>query len=149
MSFPVKSEAYISTVAPIIAPAGPIGPIIAGVLIGISVLFTFLGFLGPDCDGLAKDFLKIPGIDSIRGGNKAFGGKIVQKIKCTCETFGGIKEVLIVGQPKGALIGATSKSKVYDYNSLNTGNYVLGKTTNKKVCDVPEAYEIDVIGTSR
>jgi|SRR3989344_5108417 len=149
MLLPVKSEAYISTVVVAVAPAGPIGPVIAGILIGVSVLLTFLGLGGPDCDDLAKKFLSVPNINSIRGENRDFGGRVTEKMKCECKTTGGVNQVFIVGDPRGALIGATAQSKIYDHKALNIGNWVLGKTTSKKVCDVPEAYEIDFIGTSK
>src|SRR3989344_6798499 len=113
MSLPTKSEAYISTVVVAVAPAGPIGPVIAGILLGISVLLTFFGLVGPDCDDLAKKFLSVPNINSIRGGNRDFGGRVTEKMKCECKTTGGVSQVLIIGEPKGALIGATAQSKIY------------------------------------
>ena len=147
MTFPAKSVAYISLAAPVIVAAGgPIGPIVYGILTAISGLLALFGFGGPDCDKLITEFNKTSGAQELTGGNKSFGGKIAQKTKCVC---GGKGEVIVIGPPKEAFVVLTQKSQVFDYGSLKIGNWVLGNTSGRKMCNYPPAFEVDIIGTSR
>ena len=156
------AKAFTSAAAPLVVGAGPFGPVLAGILIGLGGFLSLFGFGWPDCDDLVKDFFKIPGSDVFGSGGRLFGGKIIQKTECECggesisssaasigAFLGAKKDVFIVGDPKPAGIARTSSSKLFDYKSLQQGNTVLGKTTTKKVCDYPPAYEIEMVGTSR
>ena len=146
MLTPAKSVA----IAPVIV-VPPVDPITVAINIAISLIIPLLKFFGvgggPDCDKLISDFIKTPAAKTLSGGSAPFGGKISKKTECICEKK--VNEVIVVGPPKAAIIGITGRSKIYDHKSLNLGNWVLGNTTSRKICNYPIAYEVDIIGTSR
>ncbi|MEK7559714.1 MAG: hypothetical protein AAB522_00215 [Patescibacteria group bacterium] len=91
----------------------------------------------------------LPNIKSLTDTVGPFGGQILTKIKCKCGGKLGAKEVFMVGPPKRTVVAVTSATKVYDYRSLNVGNWVLGISTGQVVCKIPKALAISQIGTSR
>ncbi len=84
-----------------------------------------------------------------------FGGQIIQVMECKCKggdianDFLDKHDVFVVGNPLPAVVAPTISSKIYNYNSLKEGNWVLGQKTNTKVCRNPIAYGIKQVGTSR
>ena len=162
MTFPVKTEAIASTVV-----AGtsiwtkicfdPISCTISIVVTVLPFIDDFLRLLGiGDCSsddfykgltdkGISKDQFEFHFSTS----NENFGGKIEETQECKCKGTDDLDRVIAVGAPRPALVGLTSGTKIYQQNSFAVGNWVIGKTTGRIVCEVPLAYEASFIGTSR
>lgn len=163
---PGTSMALISLVG-----GGGGGPVICaeaiscGIIIGIQVFLTLFGGKLACLFGSAKDMFaagftaktvvqdsaydNLPGIKSLTDTQGPFGGQILTKLKCKCGGKLGAKEVFMVGPPRRTIVAVTSATKVYDYRSLNVGNWVLGVSTNQVVCRIPKALGVAQIGTSR
>lgn len=89
------------------------------------------------------------GVKSLTDTQGNFGGQILIKQKCKCGAKLGVKDVIMVGPPRQTMVAITSGTKVYDYGSFDSGNWVLGRSTGQVVCRVPKALGIEEIGTSR
>lgn len=136
-----------------------------GIIIGIQAFLTLFGGKLACLFGSAKDMFaagfttktvvqdgaydNLPGIRSLTDTVGPFGGQILTKLKCKCGGKLGAKETMMIGPPRRTMVAVTSATKVYDYRSLNVGNWVLGISTNQVVCKIPKALGIAQIGTSR
>ena len=107
-------------------------------------------------DGISIDDLipdsaydAIPGVSSLGGKAGFFGGKIAAKFPCKCGKGLGVSEVMVISQPRPAIVAVTRSTKIYKYGSFRDGNWVLGKASNNMACKIPKAVGIDFIGTGK
>lgn len=169
LSMPITSLAYISTVPPPTSGGGfqfLCGDLTScAIVIGIQVFLTLFGdklkcLFGSEEDifeaGLNPEDLiddsaydNLLGVNSLTDTTGPFGGRILIKEKCKCGAKLGVKDVMMIGPPRGTMVAVTYSTKVYNYKSFNLGNWVLGRSTGEVVCRIPKALRISFIGTSR